>query len=100
MDCGEVNAMNSTTYRLLALLPSHGEEGVMVLGNVQEQETIVGKVPETLQAAIHVHLLVVDVEVVKRGEAQRLVRGQRALHCSRSVSNRRLGVQVDDLDIG
>lgn len=86
-----------TTYRFLALVPFRRHDGIVVFGNVQLQEMLVGEVPMAFGTAVHVGFLVVHVVLVERGEGERLVGGKRAPHDSGLVRNGRVGVQVHNL---
>jgi len=74
-----VTVPDQTGIRLLAAPAPSGIDGVMVLGNVQVQEMLVGEVVVAVDASVHVGLEVVDVVVVERGKVQGLVGRQRAL---------------------
>lgn len=60
----------------------------MILGNVEMQKVLVGKVLLALRTAVHMRLLVVDIVLFKGGESERLVRGKRASHDSGLVCYR------------
>lgn len=68
-----VAVAEQTGIRMLATLSSSGIDGVVILGNVQAQEMVVGEVVMAIAASVHVGLEVVDVVLVKRGKFQQLM---------------------------
>ena len=90
----------SGTYRLFASFPPGGIEWVMVLCNVQVQDVLVREVSLALRTPVHVRFTVVHVKLVDGGKSKRLMRGEQALHGGWLLTHGRLGVELDELDIG
>lgn len=90
----------SGTYCLFASFPPGGVEWVMVLCNMQMQDVLVREVSLAFRTPVHVRFTVVHVILVDGGKSKRLMRGEQALHDGWLLTHSRLGVEVDELDIG
>lgn len=64
------------TYRFLSFLTQRSIDGVVVLGDVQIQEMVVWEILLTLGTTVHVHLLIMNIILVKGAKGERLVRRQ------------------------
>ena len=72
----------------------------MVLCNVQVQDVLIREVSLAFRTPVHVRFTVVHVILVDGGKSKRLMRGKQALHDGWLLTHRRLGVDLEELDIG